>query len=74
MVSPHVPAASHDGRPNLDIADRAHWDRDGEFATHAQDAVLLHLGHMQLTYQLWQGGQGKPSPYWVERLPTDEGH
>jgi uncharacterized damage-inducible protein DinB len=36
---------------------------------HVVDHTALHLGHMQLTYQLWAGGQSKPSPYWFERLP-----
>ncbi len=36
---------------------------------HVIDHTALHLGHMQLTFQLWTGGQGKPSPFWFERLP-----
>jgi len=36
---------------------------------HVIDHTALHLGHMQLTYQLWKGGQSKPSPFWFERLP-----
>lgn len=36
---------------------------------HVVDHTALHLGHMQLTYQLWQGGQGVASPFWYERLP-----
>jgi uncharacterized damage-inducible protein DinB len=35
---------------------------------HVIDHTALHLGHMQLTYQLWMGGQGGPSPRWYERL------
>jgi uncharacterized damage-inducible protein DinB len=35
---------------------------------HVIDHTALHLGHMQLTYQLWMGGQGGPSPRWFERL------
>lgn len=35
---------------------------------HVIDHTALHLGHMQLTYQLWQGGQASPSPRWFERL------
>jgi len=31
--------------------------------------TALHLGHMQITYQLWMGGQSLPSPLWFERLP-----
>jgi uncharacterized damage-inducible protein DinB len=37
---------------------------------HVIDHTALHLGHMQLTYQLWQGGQGVASPFWHERLPA----
>jgi len=29
---------------------------------HVIDHTALHLGHMQLTYQLWMGGHSKPSP------------
>lgn len=36
---------------------------------HVIDHIALHLGHMQLTYQLWMSGQSKPSPFWFERLP-----
>ncbi len=36
---------------------------------HVIDHTALHLGHMQITYQLWMGGGGKPSPRWYERLP-----
>ncbi len=36
---------------------------------HVVDHTALHLGHMQITYQLWMGGQSKPSPRWFERLP-----
>lgn len=36
---------------------------------HVIDHTALHLGHMQLTYQLWTGGRSKPSPLWYERLP-----
>ncbi len=38
-------------------------------ATHS----ALHLGHMQLTYQLWTGGKSKPSPFWHEILKEGEG-
>jgi uncharacterized damage-inducible protein DinB len=37
---------------------------------HVIDHTALHLGHMQLTYQLWAGGKTKPSPFWYERLRT----
>lgn len=35
---------------------------------HVIDHTALHLGHMQITYQLWQGGQGYDSPRWFQRL------
>ena len=34
---------------------------------HVIDHTALHLGHMQLTYQLWRGGTVKYSPRWFER-------
>jgi len=39
---------------------------------HVIDHTALHLGHMQITYQLWMGGRGKLSPLWFERLPSGE--
>jgi len=36
---------------------------------HVIDHTSLHLGHMQITYQLWAGGKAIPSPWWTERLP-----
>jgi uncharacterized damage-inducible protein DinB len=36
---------------------------------HVIDHTALHLGHMQITYQLWSGGKSIPSPLWAERLP-----
>lgn len=36
---------------------------------HVIDHTALHLGHMQITYQLWAQGQAQPSPYWADRLP-----
>ncbi|MEA3336051.1 MAG: DinB family protein [Chloroflexota bacterium] len=36
---------------------------------HVIDHTALHLGHMQITYQLWIGGASKPSPRWYERVP-----
>ena len=39
---------------------------------HVIDHTALHLGHMQITYQLWMGGRSKPSPFWFERLPSEE--
>ncbi|HJW84059.1 MAG TPA: hypothetical protein VJ754_07125, partial [Anaerolineae bacterium] len=41
---------------------------------HIIDHTALHLGHMQITYQLWMGGLSKPSPHWVDRLPRDATH
>jgi uncharacterized damage-inducible protein DinB len=35
---------------------------------HVIDHTALHLGHMQLTYQLWRGGEGVAAPFWFERL------
>ncbi|MEX2160925.1 MAG: DinB family protein [Anaerolineales bacterium] len=29
----------------------------------------LHIGHMQLTYQLWNEGKASTSPRWFNRLP-----
>ena len=37
---------------------------------HVIDHTALHLGQMQLTYQLWAGGEGIPSPRWFERLSS----
>jgi uncharacterized damage-inducible protein DinB len=39
---------------------------------HVIDHTALHLGHMQLTYQLWMGGQSGPSPRWFKRLQIGE--
>jgi uncharacterized damage-inducible protein DinB len=39
---------------------------------HVIDHTSLHLGHMQITYQLWSGGKSMPSPRWFERLPTNQ--
>ncbi len=36
---------------------------------HVIDHTALHLGHMQLTYQLWARGDNKASPFWMSRLP-----
>lgn len=38
---------------------------------HVIDHTALHLGHMQLTYQLWMSGQAGPSPRWFQRVPDD---
>ncbi|MCA9957006.1 MAG: DUF664 domain-containing protein, partial [Anaerolineales bacterium] len=47
--------------------------RDREVPTrwailHVIDHTALHLGHMQITAQLWQGGQSVDSPRWFQRL------
>ena len=39
---------------------------------HVIDHTSLHLGHMQITYQLWAGGKSVPSPLWTERLPKNQ--
>jgi uncharacterized damage-inducible protein DinB len=39
---------------------------------HVIDHTALHLGHMQLTYQLWMGGQTGPSPRWYERIKSKD--
>jgi uncharacterized damage-inducible protein DinB len=39
---------------------------------HVIDHASLHLGHMQITYQLWAGGKSMPSPPWFERLRTNQ--
>jgi uncharacterized damage-inducible protein DinB len=36
---------------------------------HVIDHTALHLGHMQITYQLWMDGKSRPSPAWEQRLP-----
>lgn len=38
---------------------------------HVIDHTALHLGHMQLTYQLWAQGRSKPTPRWFKRLPRE---
>ncbi len=35
---------------------------------HIIDHTALHLGHMQITYQLWNHGQSINSPRWFERI------
>jgi uncharacterized damage-inducible protein DinB len=35
---------------------------------HVIDHTALHLGHMQLTYQLWDEGRGIQSPRWFQRI------
>lgn len=36
---------------------------------HVVDHTSLHLGHMQMTYQILSGGKANPSPLWSERVP-----
>ncbi len=35
---------------------------------HVIDHTALHLGHMQITAQLWQGGRAVDAPRWFQRL------
>ena len=35
---------------------------------HVINNTALHLGHMQITYQLWQGGRAYNAPRWYQRL------
>ena len=35
---------------------------------HVIDHTALHVGHMQLTRQLWQGGEAAGGPRWFERV------
>lgn len=35
---------------------------------HVIDHTALHLGHMQLTRQLWEGGRAAGGPRWFERV------
>lgn len=39
---------------------------------HVIDHTSLHLGHMQITYQIWSGGKSMPSPPWFERLSANQ--
>jgi len=39
---------------------------------HVIDHTALHLGHMQITYQLWSGGKSIHAPLWVERIPPNQ--
>ncbi len=75
-------AVAEETRQVLSALDPAELDRTREVRgrtavvrwciLHVIDHTALHLGHMQLTYQLWKGGEGKPSPLWHERLPHGE--
>lgn len=35
---------------------------------HVIDHTSLHLGHMQITWQLWHSGQAVDAPRWFQRL------
>ncbi len=37
---------------------------------HVIDHTALHLGHMQITYQLWQGRRGIDAPRWYQRIDS----
>jgi uncharacterized damage-inducible protein DinB len=39
---------------------------------HVVDHYALHLGHIQITYQLWNSGKGVESPRWFQRLPENK--
>ena len=39
---------------------------------HAIDHTALHLGHMQITYQLWSSGQTADSPRWFQRVDSGQ--
>jgi len=39
---------------------------------HAIDHTALHLGHMEITYQLWTSGQAADSPRWFQRVNSGE--
>lgn len=44
------------------------YDFTGRWAIlHVIEHSSLHLGHMQITYQLWNSGKGAGSPRWYER-------
>ena len=39
---------------------------------HVIDHTALHLGHIQITTQLWQSGQAIDAPRWFQRLNADK--
>lgn len=39
---------------------------------HVIDHSSLHLGHMQLTFQLWNHGKTDPSPRWYQRIKDQD--
>lgn len=55
------------------VLDETRQVRDRTFTVrwsilHIIDHTALHLGHMQITYQLWNHGQSVDSPRWFERI------
>jgi len=38
--------------------------------TQAIEHTALHFGHMQMTYQMFQQGRCKPTPFWYAYLPS----
>ena len=56
----------------LEQLERIHTRNSYEFTgrwaiLHVIEHTSLHLGHMQLTYQMWNSGKGAGSPRWFER-------
>lgn len=39
--------------------------------TQAIEHTALHFGHMQMTYQMFQQGRCKPTPFWYAYLPSE---
>ncbi|NPV86236.1 MAG: DinB family protein [Anaerolineae bacterium] len=39
--------------------------------TQAIEHTALHFGHMQMTYQMFQQGKCKPTPFWYAYLPSE---
>ena len=64
-VLPALSAADLDGtRQASDKVVPVRW-----VILHVIDHTALHLGHMQITYQLWRGGPSANAPRWFQRLP-----
>jgi hypothetical protein len=40
--------------------------------TQAIEHTALHFGHMQMTFQLFQRGKSKPTPFWYAYLPPED--
>lgn len=63
-VLTHLDAADLDSIRELDgRVVPVHWA-----ILHAIEHLALHLGHAQMTYQLWRGGETAPRDRWFERL------